>query len=178
MLAAATTATKARAAGSGLDHQDAAAHGCRPVQARDHDTRQEEDRDLEPDRISGEKAPDETRDEEAVVEPLVGRQRRRPVGEGLVGAERLHPALGAPQEHLEDHDVDVDRHHEDDQCVRDDLHPGTLLFVDVDAPEPRDRGDDRQHRPGKQRDQGHRLRRQRGQELIFGPEEQSRDGAA
>ena len=69
-------------------------------------------------------APHEAGHEEPVVEPLVGGQRRGPVGEGLVGAERLHPALGAPQEHLEDHDVDVDRDHEDDQCVRGDRHAG------------------------------------------------------
>ena len=60
-------------------------------------------------------APHEPGDQEAVVQALVGRQRRRFVGERLRRAERLQPPRRPPQEHLEDDDVDVDRRHDGDE---------------------------------------------------------------
>ena len=56
----------------------------------------------------------------ALYSPWFAGQRRRPVGERLVGPERAHPARRPPQEHLEDHDVDMDRRDDDDEEVGDD----------------------------------------------------------
>src|SRR4029079_15424288 len=66
------------------------------------------------------------RDEEAVVQALVGRQRLRPLGE--VSVETEDPAAGGrgPQEHLEDEEVQVQGGDQADQHAGDDVHTRSM----------------------------------------------------
>lgn len=99
--------------GDGLDEEDLAVGGQAAVGARDAHAAEEEELDLLGDlgRRVGE-GPDEARGQEAVVEPLVRRERLGFLGEVGLEAERLVPARRRPEEHLQDQDVAVQAGHE------------------------------------------------------------------
>ena len=118
--------SKRRCRRDGLDEEDPSTDGGGAVETGDDDADQEEDADLEADRVACQQTPDESCDEKPVVQALVGCQRRGPIGEVLVHLERPKSPWSTPQEHLEDDDPGVDQGDHEDKEGRDGRHRGML----------------------------------------------------
>src|SRR5258707_1275198 len=74
-------------------------------------------------------APDQSGDEEAVVQPLIRGEIRRGVRELLRQPEGSPPERFGPEEHLEDEEQEVQQGDEADQDVGQDAHRATASMV-------------------------------------------------
>lgn len=105
----------------GLDEQDLFGRRHRTIDPSDHDAGQKEDLEGQPFGAHAQ-ARDQPRGQEAVVQPLVGRQHL-----GLLGLLLRHAecpaALGlGPQKHLQHEDVEVQDRHRGDKETGQPLH--------------------------------------------------------
>ena len=111
--------------GGRLHVEDGPLHRDRPVDAGGEDAEEEEGGPGHELLRSGEERPDEARRQEAVVEPLVGRQLGRRLR--LLGAHPEEaPGPGSPEEHLQDEEVEVEQGHERDEREGDVSHGRNL----------------------------------------------------